>query len=271
MSLRAEHLVFRISAANLQFRHTGRSAAGLTPYSHPHYGFTMGIQYRARVLFGVTALVAFVAVIMQSVNAGRTQSGPFYTAPGRVLNLFCYFTIDSNILIAVVSVALMIAPHHNSILLQVGRLAGLISILITGLVFQLALAGQHLAGIRLWPAVANVLLHAVEPILYPLGWLMFGPRGWITSRVIGLALLPPLAWLGFTLIRGPFIHWYPYPFLDVNHIGYWRTFVACGIVAAVFLALTAAAASLDRRFLAARRSARPVHLAHAAALVPAHP
>jgi hypothetical protein len=213
----------------------------------------MGMLFRARWFFGLTAAVALVAVVMQSVNVGLDATGPFATPQGRVLNLFCYFTIDSNILVAAVSVALTVAPLWNPAVLRVFRLAALICILITGLVFQIALASQHLGGVRLSPAIANVLLHAVEPVLYPLGWLMFGPRGWISRRVVALAVLPPIGWLAFTLARGPFVHWYPYPFLDVTRIGYLRSLLDCGVVAVVFLALTGAAAILDRRFVAARR------------------
>lgn len=218
----------------------------------------MGMLFRARGFFGLTAAVAFVAVVMQSVNVGLDATGPFATPQGRVLNLFCYFTIDSNLLVAAVCVALVVAPLWNSVVLRVFRLAALICILVTGLVFQIALASQNLGGLRLSPAIANVLLHGVEPVLYPLGWLLFGPRGWISRRIIGLAVLPPIGWLVFTLARGPIVHWYPYPFMDVAKIGYLRSLLDCGVVAIVFLALTAAAAALDRYFVASRSRTRTI-------------
>jgi hypothetical protein len=29
----------------------------------------------------------------------------------------------------------------------------------------------------------------------------------------------PAAWLGYTLIRGASVDWYPYPFVDVSQLG----------------------------------------------------
>src|SRR2546423_843986 len=61
----------------------------------------------------------------------------------------------------------------------------------------------------------NAVVHYVMPIGIVLGWLLFGPRPRIDLRVVGWALAWPVAWLGYTLVRGAIWHWYPYPFLDV--------------------------------------------------------
>ena len=95
-------------------------------------------------------------------------------------------------------------------------------------------------------AVADQLLHLVVPVLAVAGWLVFGPRGLVSARDIGLATLVPLAWLVFTLIRGPIVDWYPYPFLDVRDHGYPRVFANCVLVGLLFLALAAGARALDR-------------------------
>jgi hypothetical protein len=63
----------------------------------------------------------------------------------------------------------------------------------------------------------------------------------------------PLAWLAFTLIRGAFLDWYPYPFIDVVANGYGKVSLNCVFIALFFVALAAGATALDR--LLSRRGA----------------
>ncbi|HWD69772.1 MAG TPA: Pr6Pr family membrane protein, partial [Solirubrobacteraceae bacterium] len=55
----------------------------------------------------------------------------------------------------------------------------------------------------------------------------------------------PICWLAFTLIRGALAHWYPYPFIDVTHLGYFKAAVDCVWVALLLLGLSAGAKLLD--------------------------
>jgi hypothetical protein len=81
---------------------------------------------------------------------------------------------------------------------------------VTFIVFRVALVGlQELSGAA---ALADFLLHFATPVLGVGGWLLFGPRGQISGRVVLLVLVFPIAWLVFTLVRGPIVDFYPYPF-----------------------------------------------------------
>ncbi|WP_433526307.1 Pr6Pr family membrane protein [Nocardia pseudovaccinii] len=42
----------------------------------------------------------------------------------------------------------------------------------------------------------------------------------ISERLIAGRLVYPLGYGAYTLIRGPIVDWYPYPFLDPRHQGY---------------------------------------------------
>jgi len=83
-------------------------------------------------------------------------------------------------------------------------------------------------------------------VLAVVGWLLFGPRGVTSWRVTALIVLYPLAWLAVTLIGGPIVGWYPYPFVDVNQLGYPRVVVNVVLVAVMFLGVADAATGLDR-------------------------
>jgi len=57
-----------------------------------------------------------------------------------------------------------------------------------------------------------------------------------------------VAWLVFTLVRGPLVgDYYPYPFLDVAQHGHPTVLVNSAVVAVLFLGLAAGAHLLDRR------------------------
>ncbi len=125
------------------------------------------------------------------------------------------------------------------------RLTGLVAITVTGLVFHAVLARTlDLAG---WDALGNELVHTVVPVMTVVGWLVVGPRRLISGRTVWLSLIFPVCWVAFTLIRGAIAHWYPYPFIDVTTLGYFRAAVNCVWVALLLLGLSAGARLLDGR------------------------
>jgi hypothetical protein len=80
-------------------------------------------------------------------------------------------------------------------------------------VFSLLLAG--LEGVE-FTAVPwdNVVLHYLMPVLIVLDWVVAPPVARIPFRRGLLWRAIPLAYVVFSLIRGRYAHWYPYPFLD---------------------------------------------------------
>lgn len=190
-----------------------------------------------RAWFAVTTLVALTGLVTQVV-ATATDPG------GRLANLLCFFTIDSNLLVAVTS-ALVAFTSRRGRLFAVLWLDALVGIIVTGIVYQVALAGLYeLHGL---PLFADTMLHKVTPILFVLGWLVAGPRGALTWRTVWWSLLYPLAWLAFTLPRGAITGFYPYPFVDAATHGYGRVTLNCIAIGLFFTALAIGALLLDRR------------------------
>lgn len=204
----------------------------------------------ARVWFGLTALVVLVGLAVQvAVTAGAT-SGHFSTVSGRLLNLLCFFTIQSNIIVGVTCVLLAINPSRTSTLFRVLRLDGIVAITVTFVVFRIALAGLHdLSG---GAAFADFMLHVAAPVLCVLGWLAFGPRPVGGARLVLLSAIFPVAYLVLTLIRGPIVDFYPYPFLDVSSHGYGRVLINSVIVGVLFLGVSAAVTAVDAWLLRRR-------------------
>lgn len=211
---------------------------------------------RARVWHIVTFVVAVAALVFQTwlVVVGGHVLGESEPIPlgTRLLRLVSYFTIQSNIAVAIASGILARKPDAEGEGFRVLRLDALIAITVTGLVSWFLLRGLvHLEGAD---AVADALLHIVVPLLAFLGWLLFGPRPRVSVRTIGLALIWPVLWLGYTLAMGAIHGWYPYPFIDVTELGYPRTLLNAAGVTVLFLALFALAALVDRKLPATPRA-----------------
>jgi hypothetical protein len=197
----------------------------------------------ARVWFGLTGLVVLVGLVVQGVVTAGATGGHFPTAGGRLVNLFCFFTILSNVIVGVTSLLLALNARRTSTLFRVLRLDGIVAIAVTFVVFHVALADlQELSGSA---AFADFMLHTASPVLCVLGWLLFGPRQRGGPRLVALALIFPLCYIVFTLIRGPIVDFYPYPFLDVRVHGYPRVLVNSVVVGVLFFCLAAGVTALD--------------------------
>ena len=200
-----------------------------------------------RIVFGLTALVVAVGVVVQLFAAADNEHG-FFTGGAAVLNVFCYFTIQSNIALGVGCFLLATGAASPALWFRVLRMIGVVGITLTFVVFQLVLRGlQDLTG---QAAFADVMLHTVSPILGVVGWLLFGPRELTSPTVIAWTVAYVAAWGVFTMIRGAIVrhggvHFYPYPFLDAPDKGYPRVILNLIVVAAAFLGLCAGAHAID--------------------------
>lgn len=198
-----------------------------------------------RVFHGVTAGLVLAGIALQLYVTSTTTGGFFPDNPDRVFNVFAYFTIQSNLLLGGTTLLLALGTASDTTLFRTLRLNGVLCIAVTGVVAHVALAGLvDLSGAA---AVADFLLHTATPIAGVLGWLLFGPRGLTSWRIVGWSTVFPLLWLAFTLIRGAAIGFWPYPFVDADDLGWGKVVVNCLLVALLFLALAFGTTVLDRR------------------------
>ena len=210
-------------------------------------------EHVARAFFGVTsALVTFGLALQLALSiTAESGAGSFESTPDRIANFFSFFTVLSNIAVAVTTGLLAVRLDRRSTLFRTLRLDALVGIAVTGVVFHLTLAQlQELTG---WSAVADFLLHTASPVVCVLGWALFGPRGHLSRRVVLLAVAAPVCWLAYALIRGELVQdrfgkdYYAYPFMNVPEHGYPVVLVNVSLVALLFLATSFGALALDRR------------------------
>jgi hypothetical protein len=202
-------------------------------------------QVLARVLHALLAVAALAGVALEVGRALVDGPGDAGTMTERLVRLFSYFTIQSNLLVAVASALLVVRPARTGRVPAVLHLDALLCIAVTGVVYHAVLAEQSLA---LTPSgdLANFLLHTVTPVGAWLVWLLVGPRprfGWAT---VGWSVAYPMAWIGCTFARGAATGWYPYPFLDAGALGLATAARNTALVAVAFLVLAVLVRGVER-------------------------
>lgn len=154
-------------------------------------------------------------------------------AIGRLTDSFSYFTIWSNLMVLGVMTALYRNPNRDSFKFRTLRLDSVLMITVTGVVYHVLIAPYY-PPIS-WNRYSDIFLHTITPILTVFIWLLVGPRKWINLKIVFAALLIPIIWLGYTLLRGIVIGRYPYDFLDVITLGYLPVLITVAVLIAVGL------------------------------------
>ncbi|WP_425863056.1 Pr6Pr family membrane protein [Arthrobacter sp. TWP1-1] len=190
-----------------------------------------------RFLFGAVTLIA--VGIQLGIHIGHGFS---------VLNFFSYFTNLSNIFAAVVLLVESVLTWRGKELGPAWQLLRCISVVcmaLVGIVFQALLRDVDLGALLPW---INTWLHYVMPVVVVADWLIQSPRNPISLRKLGIAVLFPLVYLAYSLIRGAAINWYAYPFLNPNNGGYGPVVITCVIVAVAFVVTSAVLILLANKF-----------------------
>ncbi|MGW2599252.1 Pr6Pr family membrane protein [Streptomyces klenkii] len=195
-----------------------------------------------RALVALAALTGIVLDTIDSDDLGR---------------LFSYFTVQSNLLVAVAFAwSAQRAWTGRPALSPRITGAALLYISITGLVFHFVLSNDS-SGFAMTSertpleSVANQLLHTVTPLTAALDWLLLTAPGGFLLRHAWQWLAYPLFYLPFALVRGALLDpgtegRYPYPFLDVDLHGYDGIAVNAVTFGLAFYALALTLTLLDR-------------------------
>lgn len=181
----------------------------------------------------IVAVAAFFAVALQ---CGLFRDKWNFTC-------LTYFTLMSNV---ACMLYFPVAAVHQG---RTGRSwkpmvkgAILMCISVTGLVYHFMLHGRfEMQGTIL---LSNILLHYVVPILTVIDWVVFDEKGFITVKTALGWLMAPLAYFIFVMIAvslgahlGPYGEKYPYFFLDVEVLGFWRVFLTGMVMELCFFVL----------------------------------
>ena len=188
------------------------------------------------------AALALPALGLQYLLMQRMGSGPAV-----LVGFLSYFTILSNILVALVTTAVALGGRGRfARCLASPRVLGAAAlyIAVTGLIYAMLLADLwQPAGPQWW---ADVVLHDAVPVLYVLWWLLFAPRPGLTTHDVPRWLVFPAAYLLWSLLRGSWTLTYPYPFIDPIALGWPRMWLNAAVVAVGFVVLGLLLVAIDR-------------------------
>lgn len=196
---------------------------------------TTGSSFTKTYAF-MAALLGWFAVVTQFVLLiqNRTTSIPEAT-----VRFFSYFTILSNILVALGFSFLFLDSKSKW-----GRFFTNPSVLTAVTVYIIVVAAVYNIILRIiWHPVglqklADELLHSVIPVLSVLYWVIFVPKSSLQWKNSFAWLLYPLAYILFIALRGAFSGFYPYPFTNVTAIGYPRALLNGFFLSVVFMGLS---------------------------------
>lgn len=172
----------------------------------------------SRLWHAALATIGGVALVWQAVLVARSGDG--------LVDLFAYFTIQSNVVVAVAAANIALGRPWDGRWWRAFRLAGLVGITVTGVVYVVAIGPYvEFEGIV---RVLDSIFHYVVPAAAVLGHVLFRPRdAFERSDLVFLAW--PVLWLAGTLARGRWgspsfttqdgLAAYPYAFLDLERQG----------------------------------------------------
>jgi len=164
-----------------------------------------------RTLVNSLRLVAVIAVVAAILAQWLVTSQLESYNPW---NFFGYFTIQSNIIIAVAFAVTLVAAarrKRSELGISLFRGAGTVYIATTGIVYNTLLTNVDVSSSVSW---SNDVLHKVLPVYAVLDWLLFSDRARLLFRHVWWFLLYPAVWVVVVLVRGATDGWVPYPFLD---------------------------------------------------------
>lgn len=185
-----------------------------------------------RLFSTIIAILAWFAVIGQFVLLLQNTT---VSLAETIVRFVSYFTILTNTLVALFfSGRIFNAPVTN----QPALLTAITSyILIVGLVYQLLL--RHLWSPTGLQFVVDELLHSAVPLLVLLYWVRYGRKPNLQYVSIFKWVCYPFIYFLFVLARGAASDYYPYPFVNVEVLGYGKTILNAICILAFFVVVQA--------------------------------
>jgi hypothetical protein len=209
-------------------------------------------SFAARAYLLLLAITGWFALIGQFYLIIISKQA---SVPEIIIRYFTFFTILTNILIAVGSTVILLVPRSGwgHFFSKATTLTAItVNIIIVGATYNAIL--RYIWNPQGLQRVVDELLHLIIPILFVLFWLIFVPKGRLKWSNIWLWMIYPLVYLAVILIRGAFSDYYPYPFVDVSKLGYPQTLLNCLGIAVAFIIASLLFIGIDK--LIVKRSSR---------------
>lgn len=185
-----------------------------------------------RVLFAALTIAALATILTRGLAVDGFS----------VANYFSYFTVLSNVFTVVVLLVggVVDPPQHGW---QILRGAVTLYMVITGIIYAVLLANIDVGVADPW---TNDVVHRVMPVVMLVDWVASPSRRRISDTQALTWLTFPLVYGIYSLVRGPIVDWYPYPFLDPRSQGYVALVIGLVVLTVAFVLMALAVNAVGR-------------------------
>ncbi len=190
----------------------------------------------SRIFTIIIAATAWFAVALQFFLIIKFRQA---TVIETIIRYFSFFTILTNLLVALCSTFIFWGGKNgwsNFFSSQKTIAAITVYITVVGIIYNLVL--RFLWQPQGMQMIVDELLHLVIPLLFILFWLCFVRKDELKWKHVFPWLIYPMAYIIFILLRGFQSRYYPYPFIDVNQLGYVKVFENSAAITAGFIFLS---------------------------------
>lgn len=183
----------------------------------------------------IAALIGWSAILLQGYLSLRLAVDNGRSIGAGIVIYLGFFTVLTNILAALALAAPLLTPHST-----IGKFfsrpgvntAIAACIAMVGMVYSLLL--RHIWNPQGLQLVVDIALHDVMPVLFLVYWWIAVPKSELRWTDIFSWMLYPVGYLLYSLVRGALTGLYPYPFIDVNTLGYGKILVNAAAMLAAF-------------------------------------
>lgn len=189
----------------------------------------------ARQYAAIAAIIGWITLLLQLylIIENRTVG-----VPETVLRYFSYFTILSNIMVALCYTAVW---QHKP-----GRLAWLsksspltavtVYIVMVGIIYNTVLRSlSDLQGLQL---IVDRTLHSILPASMLIFWFAFVSKDTLEWKSTIYWLWYPVAYIIYVIILGALTGFYPYPFANADKLGYGKAITNGVYITLAFLGMS---------------------------------
>ena len=203
--------------------------------------------FEVRKIFGV-ALILLALILITALIGDYDYVLGFATFV--TSNFFSYFTVQSAIAAVVLFILAAGIAFRRAVdppWLDIARVLVTSYMLVSGLVFLTIVIQSSTRDYTIDVPWSSQLLHFWIPVLAVLDWLLDFGKARLGWKPLAWIVVYPVIWGIFTLVRGAWVGWYPYFFLDPFQVaGPMETVLYCALALALMAGVAAGLIAVTR-------------------------
>lgn len=206
----------------------------------------------SQLILILAVLLIWFSLITQFCISIPAYLNQGHTLPGAIVQILSFFTIQGNLLIGLELGILLLKPPTNSFFGRGYVTTGIaLYITIVFLVYNIVLRPlAHLTGLF---ALTSELMHLINPVLFVAYWFFFIPKEKLKWTQTLNWLWYPFCYFLYTIIRGALTNLYPYPFINVDKLGYNQVIINSLFILGAFLILGLLFVAISRSMTAKKQ------------------